>query len=67
MDVIFATLVLEEEGREITRKDLINEGYNCEIFINEVRFQYSMKLQKHNYIIYIFKEKYDTINQIYIP
>ena len=38
MDVIFAKIILEEEGRTITRKDLINYWFDCEIFVNEVRF-----------------------------
>ena len=65
MDVIFAKIILEEEGREIIRKDLINEGYDCEIFVNEIRFSYSMKLKKENYIIYIFKEKYDNLKDLF--
>ena len=32
MDVIFAKINLDEEGKLITRKDLINDGFDCEIF-----------------------------------
>jgi hypothetical protein len=35
MDVIFATIKLNEEGKTITRKDLINDEFDCEIFINQ--------------------------------
>ena len=56
MDVIFAKINLNEEGKVITKKDLINEGFDCEIFVNEIRFTNNIKLKKDNHIIYIFKK-----------
>ena len=61
MDVIFAKISLEEEGKEITRYDLINYRFDCEIFVNETRLAYKMKLKKDNHIIYIFKKKYNNL------
>ena len=67
MDVIFAKIILEkEEGRIITRRDLINygyDGYDCEIFVNEVRFVDSMR--KDNHIVYIFKQKYNNLEYMF--
>ena len=57
MDVIFAKIILKEENRPITRRDLIKDGFDCEIFVNEVRFENNMRLKKDNYIVYIFKQK----------
>ena len=56
MDEIFAKINLNEEGKVITKKDLINEGFDCEIFVNEIRFTNNIKLKKDNHIIYIFKK-----------
>ena len=65
MDVIFAKIILKEEGRTITRRDLINDGFDCEIFVNENRFTDSIKLKKKNYIVYIFKQKYDDLSEMF--
>ena len=65
MDVIFAKIILNEEGKEIFRKDLINEGFDCEIFINEIRFINRMKLKKDNHIIYIIKNKYNNLEEMF--
>ena len=65
MDVIFAKIILKEEGKLITRRDLINEGFDCEIFVNEVRFVDNMRLKKDNHIIYIFKQKYNNLNNMF--
>ena len=65
MDVIFAKIILKEEGKVITRKDLINEGFDCEIFVNEVRFVDNMRLNKDNHIIYIFKQKYKNLQNMF--
>jgi len=63
MDVIFAKINLDEEGKLITRKDLINDGFDCEIFINEKKI--ILKLIKIIMLIYIFKKKYNDINKIF--
>ena len=65
MDVIFAKIILNEEGKTITKKDLINERFDCEIFVNEVRFINNIKLKKDNHIIYIFKKKYTDMNSMF--
>ena len=64
MDVIFAKIILEEEGKGIFRKDLINDKFDCEIFDNEIRFTNSIKLKKDNHIIYIFKNKYNNLEDV---
>ena len=65
MDVIFAKIILNEEGKSIYKRDLINDGFDCEIFINETRFKDKMKLKKDNHIIYIFKQKYNNIKNMF--
>ena len=65
MDVIFAKIILKEEGKVISRKDLINDRFDCEIFVNEIRFTNNMKLKKDNHIIYIFKTKYNNLNEMF--
>ena len=66
MDVIFAKIILEdEEEKVITKQDLINEGYDCEIFVNENRLADNMILKKDNYIIYILKQKYDNLQNMF--
>ena len=65
MDVIFAKIILNEEGKTIAKKDLINEGFDCEIFVNEVRFINNIKLKKDNHIIYNFKKKYTDMNSMF--
>ena len=61
MDVIFAKIILKDEGKIINKRDLINDGFDCEIFVNENRFLNNMKLKKENNIIYIFKNKCNNI------
>ena len=39
--------------------------YDCEIFVNEVRFVDNMKLQKDNHIVYIFKQKYNNLEYMF--
>ena len=65
MDVIFAKIILKEEGKVITKKDLINVKFDCEIFVNEIRFVDNMKLKKDNHIIYIFKQKYKNLQNMF--
>ena len=65
MDVIFAKIILNEEGKTITKKDLINERFDCEIFVNEVRFINNIKLKKDNHIIYNFKKKYTDMKSMF--
>ena len=55
-DIIFAKIILKEESKTITKKDLINEKFDCDIIINEKRFSNSMTLTKENSVIYIFKK-----------
>ena len=61
MDVIVAKILLKKEGRTITRRDLIKDGFDCDILVNDVRFVDNMKLQKDNHIVYIFKQKYNNL------
>ena len=66
MDVIFAEIIQDEEGRTITKKDLIYDGFDCEIFVNKIRFSNNLTLKKgNNNIIYIFKNKYKNLNLMF--
>ena len=65
MDVIFAKIILNEDDKTITKRDLINDGFDCEIFVNEIRFINNIKLKKDNHIIYIFKNKYKSIKEMF--
>ena len=38
MDIIFAKIILKDEGRIITKRNLINDGVDYEIFDNENKF-----------------------------
>ena len=66
MDIILAKIILKEENKTITKKDLINEKYDCDIIINGMRFSNSMMtLEKENNIIYIFKKKYTQLSELF--
>ena len=67
MNVIFAKIILKDnEDKIVYKKDLINERFNCEIFINEIRFKNKIKLNKENSIIYIFKDNdYYDLNKMF--
>ena len=65
MDVIFATIELDEDDKIISRRDLINDGFDCEIFVNQVRLVDNIQLKKENNIVYIFKSNYTDL-KIYV-
>ena len=65
MDVIFATIELNEDGKYISRRDLINDGFDCEIFVNQVKVVDNIKLKKDNNIVYTFKNKYNDLKNMF--
>ena len=65
MDKIYATIVLYEKGKTITRRDLINTDYDCEILVNDVKLVNKMELEKYNTITYIFKKKYNDLGNMF--
>ena len=65
MNVIFAKILLKKGRKTITRRDLINDGFDCEIFVNEIRFIDSIRLKKKNYVVYIFKQQYDNLKDMF--
>ena len=64
--LIFATIISEEkEGDLIYKRDLINEAYICQIYINEKEITNNYKLQKVNNIVYIFQKKYNYLSNMF--
>ena len=55
MDIILSKILLKEENKTITKKDLINENFDCDIIMNEIKFSNNMTLKNENNIIYTFK------------
>ena len=49
----------------MTKKDLINEKFDCDIIINSIKFSNSIRLQKENNIIYNFKNKYTDLSDMF--
>ena len=66
MDIITATIKLNEEGRTINRRDLINYGFDCEILVNNIKLVNNIQLNKENNITYIFKNKYTDLQNMFI-
>ena len=65
MDIILAKIILEEENKTISKKDLINGKFDCDIIINEIRLTNNMILKKENNIIYTFKNKYTDLSFLF--
>ena len=51
MIIIFAKNIWEV-NKKITKKDLINPKFDCDIFINEIKFSENIKLNKETNIVY---------------
>jgi len=61
MKTIFAKNIWKE-NRVITKKDLINEKFECDIYINENKLTDNMLINKENNITYVFNKDYNDIN-----
>ena len=53
------------ENKAITKKDLINEKFECDIFINEKKLTDNMIINKENNIIYFFKNDYNDMSKLF--
>ena len=51
--------------RAITKKDLINPKYECNIFINENKLIDNMVIKGENIITYIFNNYYENISDLF--
>ena len=56
MSLIFAKCIWIDENRKITKKDLINERFECDIFINEKKLSGNNKCKK-KIVLLIFLKK----------
>ena len=65
MDIINATIKLNEEGKIINQRDLINDNFDCEILVNESKLIGSIQLKKNNNITYNFKNKYTKLSLMF--
>lgn len=65
MNKIYAEISLYKEGKEISRRDLINTEYECEIFVNDKKFEDKAILGTSNRITYIFNNKYKDISLLF--
>ena len=65
MSILFAKNIWEV-NKKITKKDLINPKFDCDIFINEIKFSENIKLSKENNIVYTnFKKKYIDLSEMF--
>ena len=64
MNTIFAKNIWKE-NRAFTKKDLIHENFECDIFINENKLTDNMIIKKENNITYVFKKDYIDINKMF--
>ena len=55
MNTIFAKNIWTE-NRAISKGDLINRKFECDIFINEKKLTDNMIINKENNITYVFKK-----------
>ena len=53
------------ENRAITKKDLINQNFECDIFINENKLTDNMIINKENNITYVFKNDYNDLSDMF--
>ena len=58
-------LNIDEEDKIITKRDLINDGFDCDILINDIKLTNDLKLKKENKIHYLFKNKYNNLSQMF--
>ena len=61
MKIIFAKNVWTK-NRAITKEDLINRKFECDIFINEIKLTNNMTINRENNITYVFKNDYNDLS-----
>ena len=54
-----------KENRAITKGDLINTKFECDIFINENKLTNNMIINRENNITYVFKKDYNDISTMF--
>ena len=64
MNAIFAKNIWKE-NRPITKKDLINEKFDCDIFINEIKVSGNMTVNQENNITFIFNKNYTDVSYMF--
>ena len=64
MSVIFAKNIWEE-NKAISKSDLINPKFECDIFVNDIKYSENMKINKENKIKYIFKKDFDNLSHLF--
>ena len=55
-----------KEDRNIKKGDIINEKFNCDIFINDIKFSENMEIKEENDICIKFHENYDNISNMFL-
>ena len=55
-----------KEDRNIKKSDIINEKFNCDIFINDIKFSENMEIKEENDIFIKFHENYDDISNMFL-
>ena len=53
------------ENRPINKEDLIDNKFECDIFINENKFTDNMIINKENNITYILKKDYKDMSYMF--
>ena len=64
MNAIFVKNIWKE-NRAITKKDLINEKFDCDIFINEIKLLDNLKVNQENNITYVFSKIYTDLSYMF--
>ena len=64
MSVIFARNSLDT-GKSVNKEELINPKFECDIFINDIKFSNDITINKENKIIYLFKNKYTDLSDMF--
>ena len=64
MKTIFAKNIWTE-NRAITERDLINYKFECDIFINEIKLNDNMTINRENNITYVFKNDYNDLSWMF--
>ncbi len=64
MSTIFAKNVWKA-NIPITRRDLINDKFDCDIFINEIKLTADMWVNRENNITYFFHKNYTDLTHMF--